>query len=348
MYSEYFYAHLNNMPQSKKKIWSIWFKLKSDLKARSRFIFFVICVAFSVFLWLLNKLSDNYKATINYPVKYIHLPENKIYTNILPAHISVEIDAKGYTLLQHRLSAENDTLIIDYASEYGLLSNSNDIHYISLKNRKDELRNQLKNTGNILSISPDTVFFNFADKEVKRVKVKLNANLNFKKQFQIKDSIIISPAFIEIYGPSENIIDITEIETEEIVLNDISEDKELQLALKIPAIIPTYYRFSQKEVKVTIPVERFTETSITLSIQPINVPDGFDVVLIPDKAEIKLLVPFSKYNLVQQQEWKLQVDFESTNQKNRLPLKLNSYPTFARIREIKPNEVEYILIKKNK
>ncbi|MFN4234960.1 MAG: CdaR family protein [Bacteroidia bacterium] len=336
------------MPQSRKKLWSIWFKRKSDLKARSRFFLFLICVAFSVFLWFLNKLSDNYKTTINYPVRYINLPNNKIYTNILPAHISVEIDAKGYTLLQHQFSAENDTLIIDYASEHGLLSKNKDIHYISLKNRIDELRNQLKNTGNILSISPDTVFFNFADKEVKRVKVKLNATLNFKKQYQIKDSIIISPAFIEIYGPSENIIDVEEIETEEIVLTDISENQELNLTLKIPPSIPAYFRFSQKEVNVKIPVERYTETSITVNIQPINVPEGFEVVLIPYKAEITFLVPFSKYNLVKQQEWKLQVDFESNNQKNRLPLKLNSYPTFARIREIKPNEVEYILIKKNK
>lgn len=335
------------MPQSRKKLWSIWFKRKSDLKARSRFFLFLICVAFSVFLWLLNKLSDNYKTTINYPVRYINLPNNKIYTNILPAHISVEIDARGYTLLQHQFNAENDTLIIDYASEHGLVSNKSDIYYISLKNRIDELRNQLKNMGNILSISPDTVFFNFADKEVKKVKVKLNATINFKKQFQIKDSIIISPAFIEIYGPSENIIDIEEIETEEIVLNDVSENQELKLSLKIPPSIPAYYRFSQKVVYVKIPVERYTETSITLNIQPINVPENFEVVLIPDKAEITFLVSFSKYNLVKQQEWKLQVDFNSNNQKNRLPLKLNSYPTFTRIREIKPNEVEYILIKKN-
>lgn len=336
------------MPQSRKKLWSIWFKRKSDLKARSRFFLFLICIALSFFLWLLNKLSDNYKTTINYPVKYINLPNNKIYTNILPGHISVEIDARGYALLQHQFSAENDTLIIDYSSEHGLVSNKSDIHYISLKNRIDELRNQLKITGNILSISPDTVFFNFADKEIKKVKVKANVKLNFKKQYQLKDSIIISPAFIEIYGPSENIIDIEEIETEEIVLNDISEDKELKLALKIPPSIPAYYRFSQKEVNVKIPVERYTETSITVNIQTINVPEGFEAILIPDKAEITLLVPFSKYNLVQQQEWKLQVDFESNNQKNRLPLKLNSYPTFARIREINPNEVEYILIKKNK
>lgn len=336
------------MPQSKKKIWAIWFKRKSDFKARSRFVFFLICVVFSVFLWLLNKLSDNYKTIIHFPVKYINLPENKIYTNILPAHISVEIEAKGYTLLQHRFSAENDTLFIDYKNEHGLMPNYSDVHYISLKNRKDELRNQLKNTGTIVSISPDTVFFNFADKEVKRLKVKLNARLSFKKQFQIKDSVIISPEYIEIYGPSDNIKDLTEIETEEIVLNDISEDQEFQLELKIPASIPVYYRFSNKTVDVKIPVERYTETSITLNIQPINMPDSFDVVLIPDKAEVIMLVPFSKYNLIHQQEWKLQVDFENYNQKNRLPLNLNSFPAFARVNEIKPSEVEYILIKKNK
>ncbi len=334
------------MPQSKKKIWAIWFKRKSDLKARSRFIFFMICVVFSVFLWLLNKLSDNYKSTINFPVKYINLPDNKIYTNILPAHISVEIEAKGYTLLQHRFSSQSDTLWIDYANEHGLMPNNTDVHFISLKNRKAELRNQLKNTGTIISISPDTVFFNFAEKEVKRLKVKLNALLNFKKQYQIKDSILISPDFIEIYGPIENIKDLNEIETEEIVLNDISENQEIQLALKIPTSVPVYYRFSHKTVNVNIPVERFTETSIKLAIQPINVPDSFDAVLIPDKAEIVMLVPFSKYNLIQQHEWKLQVDFENYNQKNRLPLKLNSFPSFATIRDIKPNEVEYILIKK--
>lgn len=334
------------MPQNKKKIWAIWLKRKSDLKARTRFFFFLICVVFSVFLWFLNKLSDTYKSTINFPVKYINLPENKIYTNILPAHISVDIEAKGYSLLQHRFNSKQDTLIIDYASEHGLLQGNNDVHFISLKNRKEEIRNQLKDAGNILSISPDTVFFNFAAKEIKKLKVKLNAQLSFKKQFQIKDSIIITPSYIEIYGPLENIKDLQEIETEEFVLSDISEDKEFNLALKIPTSIPVYYRFSHKEVNVKIPVERYTETSVKLAIESINVPNGFDVVLIPDKAEVVMQVPFSKYKLVQQQEWKLQVDFENYSQKNRLPLNLKRYPAFVKISQIKPNEVEYILIKK--
>lgn len=334
------------MPQSKKKIWAIWLKRKSDLKARTRFLFFLICVIFSIFLWLLIKLSDTYKTTINYPVKYINLPENKIYTNILPAHISVDIEAKGYSLLQHRFSSKHDTLIINYASEHGLLQGNNDVHFISLKNRKEELRNQLKDAGNILSVSPDTVFFNFADKEVKMLKVKLNAQLSFKKQFQIKDSITITPSYIEIYGPLINIKDLQEIETEEIVLSDISEDKQFNLDLKIPHSIPVYYRFSHKEVNVKIPVERYTETSLQLPIEPINLPNGFDVVLIPDKAEVVIQVPFSKYKSVQQEEWKLQVDFENYSQKNRLPLNLKSYPAFVRISQIKPNEVEFILIKK--
>lgn len=336
------------MPQSKKKIWAIWLKRKSDLKARSRFVFFMICVVLSVFMWLLNKLSDNYKTNINFPVKYLNLPENKIYTNILPAHISVEIDAKGYTLLQHQMGADKDTLNIDYAAEHGLMPNNSDIHFISLKNRKEELRNQLKNAGAILAISPDTVFFNFADKEIKKIKVKLNARLSLKKQFQLKDSVRISPAYIEIYGPLNNMDYFTEIETEEIELKDISEDYQTKIALKIPPNIPAYYRFSHHEVNVHIPVERFTETSILLNIQPLNVPEGFDVVIIPDKADIKMLVPFSKYNLIEQQEWKLQVNFENVNQKIRLPLELNSYPEFVRIKEIKPTEVEYILIKKSK
>lgn len=334
------------MPQSKKKIWAIWLKRKSDLKAQTRFFFFLICVVLSVFLWFLNKLSDTYKDTVNFPVKYINLPENKIYTNILPAHISVDLEAKGYSLLQHRFSSKHDTLIINYASEHGLLQGNNDVHFISLKNRKEELRNQLKDAGNILSVSPDTVFFNFAAKEVKKLKVKLNAQLRFKKQFQIKDSIIITPSYIEIYGPLEEIKDLHEIETEEIVLSEISNDKEFNLPLKIPTSIPVYYRFSHKEVNIKVPVERYTETSVQLAIEPINLPDGFDVVLIPDKAEVVIQVPFSKYKLVQQQEWQLQVDFENYFQNNRLPINIKRYPSFIRISQIKPNEVEYILIKK--
>jgi YbbR domain-containing protein len=336
------------MQPIKDKFLEVWFTKKSNLKTRSSILFFLLCVAFSFFLWLLIKLTDNYKTIIHFPVKFINLPENKIYTNILPAHISVEIEAKGYSLLQQRFNSKNDTIFIDYNKEQGLFPNSNHVYFISLANRKDELRNQLKDVGTIYSISPDTVYFNFTEKEVKKLKVKLNATINFKKQFQLKDSIQLSPAYIEIYGPLEHIKDLNEIETEEIILYDVSEDKEFELNLKIPATIPTYYLFSHKTVKVKIPVDRFTETNIVLNIQPINIPDSFDVVLIPNKAEVILLVPFSKYKIVNQHEWKMQVDFKNYKNKNRLPLSLISYPNFVRIQEIKPAEIEYILIKKDK
>jgi YbbR domain-containing protein len=335
------------MPQSKKKIWAVWFKRKSDLKARSRFVFFLICVAFSVFLWLLNKLSDNYKTIIHFPVKYINLPENKIYTNILPAHISVEIEASGYTLLQYNMYAKKDTIFIDYASEHGMMPNNKEVHYICLKNRKDELRNQLKSIGSILSISPDTVFFNFADKNIIEIPVKLNAQLSFKKQFQLKDAIIIEPSFIEVYGPSENINNLSFIETEELKLENLSDDYEVKLNLIFPKSIPAYYRFSQRFVNVKIPVERYTETSLLVKIKSENLPEGYSTVLIPDKAEIKLQVPFSKFAQSKNEEWNLVADFSDYKNKNRVELKLISTPEYVRLIEIEPKEVEYILIKNN-
>jgi hypothetical protein len=323
-----------------------WIKRNSNLKTRSRILFFLVCTLLSVFLWFLNKLSDNYKTILHFPVQYINLPANKIYTNILPAHISVEVEAIGYTLMEYRFKNKNDTIILDYQKEHGMVLQNPDLHFISLKSRKEELLQQLKNVGRIVSISPDTIFFNFAEKQIIKIPVKLNAKLNFKKQYQIKDSIIINPAYIEIYGPSENSKEIDFIETEELVLNEIEENKQFQLAIKRPLNLPAYYRMSHKLVDITIPVERYTEISLKVNIKAANLPSNFEALLIPNKAELKLLVPFSKYNLIKTEEIILQADFSDYKNKSRIPLRLYAAPNFVRLVNIQPQEVEFILIKK--
>ena len=74
---------------------------------------YLMFVAISTVFWLLNELNYGYTTTIEYPVRFANLPNNKSLVNDLPSHFNLTIKANGYTLMKYKLTPAPFPVVVD-------------------------------------------------------------------------------------------------------------------------------------------------------------------------------------------------------------------------------------------
>ena len=102
--------------------------------------------------------------------------------------------------------------------------------------------------------------------------------------------------------------------------------------------------YSLSKVSWEMKVEQFTEGEMTLPLSIKNVPKDYEIKLFPDEVTVNYLVSLDKFDLVKKEMFATSVDFDNT--KKRLPIELVRQADFVENVRVKPDKVEYFLIKK--
>lgn len=316
---------------------------KNGIHLNKRVVTFLFCLLVSAFFWAMMSLSKEYNAELNFPVKYINLPSNKVIANHLPETIDIEIKANGFNLLIYKLKQKKETVFIDIKDSRPLSIRNH--YYLITNSRIDKITRQFNNDIKILKISPDTIFLNFNKKVSKRVPVRANLKIDFDNQYQQTDTIKLNPAFINISGATDIINKINYVETEPLNLKNISDSLILKLnILKTPDLQSV--DFSQLSVQAKVNVTKYTEASIELPIEIENLPKGYDLKLFPDKVSIKYNVAFRNYENISALQFQAVVDYKKIETgSNKLKIQLLKYPSDIRTIKLNPEKVEYIIRK---
>ena len=97
-----------------------------------------------------------------------------------------------------------------------------------------------------------------------------------------------------------------------------------------------------------IPVEKFTESSKLIEVQSINVPDSIEIKAIPNKIEVKFLIPLSKMASLASAKFIADIDYTQINDNfnHKLKVELTNYPSYIQSITLNPGKVEYILKKR--
>jgi len=321
-------------------------KITSDrFNLRRKLITFSIFLLISSTFWLLNALSNDYPAIITYPVEFTDFPENKVLVGDLPESLQLRVKGKGFTILQYKLFPIIRPLKFKL-DEFKLrrLNSKNDFDFYILTRTLDQkIEKGIKSDISLISIQPDTLFFQFADVISKKVAVKSNIKLLFDKQYMLSGKVITEPDSVKITGP-KSILDTTYcVYTKEHIFRKLNDPIERNIGLeKIDNI-----NFSEKRVKIKINVEKFTESKIEIPIEVINMPDSVELVILPENITINYKVVLSKYNNIEASQFKAVVDYEDINFSisNKLKVKLSKYPKEIFAADYSPKNIEYILKK---
>jgi YbbR domain-containing protein len=286
----------------------------------------------------MNKLAQDYTTTLKiYPGLKKSLSD--IYTDAADNTLYVQIRASGFFILSRHFS-DNNSFIIDIKAPS---DNKQKGLKLATINLRDKLGDEFDKNVQILSIEPDTIFFNISDHIFKKVPVTGNFDLSFKNEFRQYAPIQFFPDSVTVTGSRKHISKINSI-----VLPSKKYDN-LEKTVEDISIISNETNISVKPAKIRykIPVERCTEGTVSIAVKTVNVPRKNKLVILPAKVNIKYLVPLKDYNSVSENDFFVQVDFKDTETSLNRHVKVNvvRHPSSVFDIKVEPAFVEFLIQK---
>lgn len=299
---------------------------------------FMVCLFSAVFAWLFFALSSKTLKDYKRVLVFKNLPLNKAFYPLQSDTVTIEVETTGWQAVFSGWSGSKKPLYVDL----GLLGNKN---YLVFSQNIPKL-NKLNNTSKkIISIKPDTLFFDFTKRTVKRLPIRFRSELLYKDQFEQSGTAILNPTYATVIGPEAEMKNLKSWPTQLLRGKKISANLVQSIGLmRTPKNNINVY---PSVVNVTVPVEEFTEKIIEIPITVIHNPNYYNVKLFPNKVSVKLMVPLSIYNKVSPEDFEATTDLNlwAINKADKLPVGIKVKAHYIRVIQVEPHQVDYIIKK---
>ncbi len=210
------------------------------------FAFFLLL---SFIFWYLNELSKELQGTINYPVRYINPPKDRIVTGELPDKLEMDLRGPGYSILKVKLSGSRAPVVIDFSKiTPRRIPGTMPRYYLVTSGLISNFSRQLHADFDILAIHPDTLFFGY-DKLVTR-KLPVKPILHVELAEGRKVIVLADPDSITVTGPQHVLDTVDFIPTRHRNFKRTNEN----FKSKIPIEVPEYLQTMQKKVTVEVTI----------------------------------------------------------------------------------------------
>lgn len=310
---------------------------------RKKILVFIVCIIISTLFWFLVVLSKDYNDVISIPVRYVNVPNGKVIINELPRQVSVELRSFGFNLLKFRIFNPEEELLIDVSQQIRM-KNSN-LGYVATNSRLYRFSSQMNTNIQLIRIHPDTLFFIFDDKRMKKIKVIPDIDLSFTDQHDLSGEIRVTPSEVKLTGPSRYMDSVQFLRTEKIALSNLEKPVRQKIQVKIPPTLNGMVS-EPSTVEVLIPVDKFTEGSVSVPVTVENAPAGYHVKTYPEQVKIIYLVALSNYEKIKPEQFNLVADLKSaTGSSTRIKVQVKNASPFVRNIRIQPEKVEFILVR---
>ncbi len=319
--------------------------IPSSKKYRNKLSVFLICVIISFFMWSLIKLSRIYDAPVKYSITLQNIPSDKVLVKSVDTTITLNMRARGLELYSLMFNPSKNKVNVDLSGMRLRREGDNFYGYIRSSRLLKDISEQLPKENSLLGIEPDTLRFVFEQEYRRRVPVSVNLKLSFSDQFQLYDSIKVSPDSVTLFG-IKSILDTTYfIKTEHQTVRNLKENKLLTLKLHKPKTKPALV-ISTDTVIAEVKVERFTEAEIEVPVTNNN-RDGINFRTFPDKVKLTCRVAMKEYDRLDPSLFSVTInaDEAAVSDNNFTEIVVTRQPSFARVMKIKPEKVEFLILK---
>lgn len=306
---------------------------------RRKLSIFLKCVLFSFIAWVLFAISSKYIYSKHVALEYINFPENRAFSALQPDSAVVKLEATGWQLLFTTLGQDEKSIQVDLS---GLKNRS----YITFANQIGFINRQFPSNQRVISVSPDTLYFDFSAQNEKRVPVLIRHEITFAKRFGIIAEATTDPKYVTVRGPREELAEIKYWETDTIRIKNSNSTIKKQVNLNTR--LNPNLRVRPTQVEVNIPIGEMTEKVIDLPIEVLNLSPYRSVRLLPKTVQLTVLVSLVDYAELGPDQFQAVVDLKDWFEKEErttLPVKILKQPAFTKIIRISPQNVDFFVNK---
>lgn len=305
---------------------------------RKRFLLLIACLIAAICAWLFLALNNKYVYTAKTDLIYKDEPEKKAFKALQPDAVDLQVEGTGWQLLFSRLRVKPQSITVS-------LERLNNRNYILFTEQLAQINKQLETSQKIISVKPDTLYFDFSKRTNKRVPVKLVKKFSFIKQYDLSSPILLDPSYVNISGPQEELAKITSWATDTLKLVDLQHTTNTRVAIKQNSlnnisIYPT-------SIGVKIPIDEFTEKTIELPLRVINNTEFSNIKLYPKRVKVTFLVALSNYQEVDEYFIEAVVDVNEWKQlkHQKFTVKITRFPDYCKLINVMPNKINFIIEK---
>lgn len=325
---------------------SVGWRVRTVAKNVARILFtkdtatFLSFLCLATLFWVMYNVGTRRSTTVDIPIRYIGIPDNVRLDNALPDMLSVVVKDEGQVLLNYKLLADNDTLVVDLTGHF-----VGDTPFtLDFRAQGASIRQRLPETSQILSIRPEAVSVCFTLLEQKALPVRLSQSVPLAAPYVLLDSVRIQPAVVEVFAP-HNLLDTLRFVEVEMAksLEPLSTSATFRCALQPIAGV----RFDVADVDVVIPIEISTEKTLELPIRGRNFPDGVLLRAFPATVKVVCSIGVSRYEALSESDFDAIVDYVDI-QKNtsyKVAVAVTTNNAYVHAMRYSPTEVEFLLEK---
>lgn len=301
---------------------------------------FLLFVLIAAILWFMQIYNKTFETTVNIPIKYTFIPDSIVFQDTLPQSISLRIKDDGAAMFRYYFS-KHDTLRLDVSSI--IKGGSNKV--LQGTNFDTYIRRTLPLTSQVLSYDPIRISFAYSALESRKVPVIFDGQINLAPGYFLNDDIKISPDSVTAYGSRDELNKLMYAYTVSDTANGVNSSKRLNYNLAPKGNI----KFSPHSVAVDIQVEAYTQKSIEVPVECINLPENLSVKFFPSKVKLSFYIGVSKVDSIREKDFSVAIDYDGLRDSKQVsvPVRLISSPNFARNLTITPPNVEFIFEYKN-
>ncbi|MBG6234567.1 YbbR domain-containing protein [Pedobacter sp. CAN_A7] len=305
---------------------------------RKRFLALIVCLLLAIGGWLFLALNNKYIYTAKTVLVYKNFPQKKAFHPLQSDTVDLQVEGSGWQLLFARLRIKPQSIAIS-------LERLNNRNFILFSEQLYSVNDQLETSQKIISVRPDTLYFDFSQRTVKKVPVEFISDIEYTKQYGVSSTIDINPSHVTVSGPLQELEKITSWQTDTLKLKNIQHAVKTRVSmehsdLKNINIFPA-------SVEVRIPVDEFTEKTLEVPLKIINNKAYHNVKLYPKKVKLTFLVALSSYKQVNEDFIEAVVDLNEWKQLHhtQLVVTLTRFPEYCKLIKIEPSKVDFIIEK---
>jgi YbbR domain-containing protein len=300
---------------------------------------FLLFLGIACVIWVLTKFSKVYTATINGDISYTSFPENTVLGDGNAKDFSFEVTAVGFKFIQYQLNRPRIEIPLN---NYSI----DETDKVTLESRDLNrlITSELGKDVSITNLSLSQLVISLDRVGSKMVPVTANTKIKFREGFKSVKGAVLTPDSVKIFAPNNLLSEIDSIPTVELTLNDVHERVALNLKLELPG--NEDLKVEPDIVDLQMDVTEFTQKTVAVPIEVINVPTGTTVKMIPEILSISFDVAMESFNDISASDFRVFCDFASkNNEENFMLVEISRQPEGIYNIEFSEKKIDYLIFK---
>ena len=310
------------------------------LKTKSGFrdsMLFLIFVCVSAVIWVILAFNDSAQDHFNVKLQIVNTPDSVTFISDLPEKVHVVVSDKGTTLWRNGY-LKHPMVTVDF-KEYA----SDGVLRYSYSDLQSALKETFGGNAQITSVSLDSLQLFYTTSAGKKVPIVIDCDVYPASGSTIDGSIKSSPASVYLFSEGNEVDTIHYVTTEKFTLKDLTETTTTEVKIKKIRGV----RSIPSSVTITVPIEPLVKKEAMISLTPINVPEGEELLLFPSKVPVEYYVAMRRLSEDDDKDIELLVDYDEIrlNSNGQLNIHTGHYPDRLKNLILKADSVEYAIVK---